>query len=192
MNGGIFAIDSERLSLRIPTLSDFDESAAMWSDAAVVRYIGGRSFTREESWARLMRHVGHWQLLGLGFWVVRECDGGRFVGEVGLADFRRDIQPSLDGALEIGWVLSPRVHGNGYATEAARAALEWLGRRRGPARTVCIVEPENTASIRVAQKCGFGEFARTIYKNSAVILFERPALAGSAERESASQESRRV
>ncbi|HEY6578632.1 MAG TPA: GNAT family N-acetyltransferase [Rhizomicrobium sp.] len=169
------ALDSERLALRAPTLDDFEESAAMWSDASVVRHIGGRPFTREESWARLMRHAGHWQLLGFGFWVVRERTGGRFVGEVGLAEFRRDIRPSFDGAFEIGWALSPSAQGRGYATEAALAALDWIGRRRGPARTVCIIEPENARSIGVATKCGYTEFARTMYKNSSVIVFERPS-----------------
>ena len=42
--------DTERLVLRVPTLDDFEESAAMWSDETVVRHIGGRPFTREESW----------------------------------------------------------------------------------------------------------------------------------------------
>jgi RimJ/RimL family protein N-acetyltransferase len=166
-------LDTERLSLRVPTLNDFEDSAAMWSDQAIVRHIGGRPFTREESWLRLLRHVGHWQLFGFGFWVVRERTGGRFVGEVGLGDFRRETIPSFHGDPEMGWVLARRAHGQGYATEAAETALEWMRLQHRTPRAVCMIEPENAASARVAAKCGFREFARTTYKDSAVVLLER-------------------
>jgi RimJ/RimL family protein N-acetyltransferase len=167
------ALETRRLSLRVPTLSDFEDCAAMWGDPQVTHYLRGMPFTREESWARLLRYVGHWQLLGFGFWAVHEKTSGRFIGEVGLADFCRELQPSLDGAPEIGWALSPWAHGNGFATEAASAALGWIAARFGPQRTVCIIHPENSASLSVAQKCSFTEFARTTYKDSPVILFER-------------------
>ena len=167
------ALHTVRLSLQVHALSDFEDCAAMWSDPEVMRYLHNRPFTREEAWARLLRYVGHWQLLGFGFWAVRERASGRFVGEVGLADFRRDICPAIDGSPEIGWVLAPWAQGNGFATEAARATLNWADRRFGPVRTACIIHPENSASLRVAYKCGYGEFARTTYKDSPVILFER-------------------
>ena len=166
-------LETRRLSLRVHGVSDFEDCAAMWRDPQVMHYLSGRPFTREEAWARLHRYVGHWQLLGFGFWAVREKTSGRFVGDVGLADFRRDLQPSIDGSPEIGWGLSPWAHGNGFATEAANAALEWIGARFGAPRTVCIIHPENLASLNVARKCSFKEFARTTYKDSPVILFER-------------------
>jgi RimJ/RimL family protein N-acetyltransferase len=166
-------LNTERLSLRVPTVADFEDSAAMWGDPAVIRYIGGRPFTREESWLRLLRHVGHWQLLGFGFWVVRQRTGGGFVGEVGLGDFRREMTTAFRGDPEIGWVLARDACGKGYATEAAQAAIEWMRLRHRSERTVCMIEPDNVASLRVAAKCGFHEFAHTNYKNSAVVLLER-------------------
>lgn len=165
--------DSARLSLRLPGVGDFEESAAMWGDPAVVRYIGDRPFTREESWARLLRNVGHWHISGYGLWTVRERASGTFVGEVGFGSFYRMIEPALDDAPEAGWVLSPGVHGKGFGTEAARAAHDWIERHRAPARTVCIIQAGNDASLRVAAKCGYGEFARTTYRNAGVILFAR-------------------
>ena len=149
----------------------------MWGDADVVRYIGERPFTREESWGRLMRQVGHWQLFGFGFWVVREAQGEAYVGEVGFGDLRRNIEPSFEGFPEIGWALAPSAQRRGYATEAALAGREWMESRHGPRRTVCLIAAENTPSIRVATKCGYGEYARTTYKNSPVILLERPIAA---------------
>ena len=134
-----------------------------------------------------MRYVGHWTVLGFGYWVVREKASGRFVGEVGFADFRRELTPSnesptdgepqtyrpLEGAPEIGWVLAPWAHGKGFATEAARAAIDWCETRFGAVRTVCVVNPENALSIRVAEKCGYREWARASYKGAPTILFER-------------------
>ena len=167
------AIDTERLTMRRPGLEDFEESLAIWADPQVVRYISGKPSTPEEMWARLLRYVGHWELLGYGFWVVREKSTGRFVGEMGLADFRRDIEPSLGGSKEAGWVVAPWAQGKGFATEAVRAALRWAEERFGPERVVCIIDPENAASLKVAHKCGFREFARGTYKGSPSLMFER-------------------
>jgi RimJ/RimL family protein N-acetyltransferase len=111
-------------------------------------------------------------LLGYGPWIVRERATGSFVGEVGIVDLHRDITPLID-APEAGWVLSPAAHGHGYATEAVNAALAWRDANVAGNRTVCMIDPENVASIRVAAKCGFHEFGRTAYKDAAVILFER-------------------
>lgn len=166
-------LTTERLVLRPVALADFDEITAVYKDSGVVRHLGGRQFTREEAWARVMRHVGHWQMFGFGFWVIRHKQDGRYVGDVGLAYFRRDIEPTYEDAPEAGWVLAPWAQRQGFATEAARAAHGWIDERFRPRRTACIIEPENAGSIRVAEKCGYCEFARTTYKNTAVILFER-------------------
>lgn len=118
-------LETDRLIMRPHVRGDFDESFAMWSDPEVIRFIGGQPFSRGEVWARLMRYAGHWALLGFGYWVVRDKQRGRFLGEVGFADFQRQIEPPLEGTPEIGWALSPAAHGRGYATEAVRAALRW-------------------------------------------------------------------
>jgi RimJ/RimL family protein N-acetyltransferase len=171
-------IDTERLTMRCPRLEDFEEALAMWADPQVTRYIGGKPSTREEMWARLLRYVGHWDLMGFGFWVVREKSTGRFVGEVGLADFRRDIEPPLGASKEAGWALSPSAHGKGFATEAVRAALRWAEGRFGPERVVCLIDPENEASLKVAHKCGFREFSRGTYKGGPTLMLERVPGAG--------------
>jgi RimJ/RimL family protein N-acetyltransferase len=167
------ALETDRLTLRGHTLDDFSECVAMWADPEVTRYIGGRPSAEDEVWTRLHRYVGHWVLLGFGYWVVREKQTGRFVGEVGFADFKRAVEPSFGGAPEIGWVLSPWAHGKGFATEAVRAAIAWGDAHFGRVRTVCMISPENVPSIRVAEKCGYKEFARTIFKGDDTLLFER-------------------
>jgi RimJ/RimL family protein N-acetyltransferase len=167
------AIDTARLSLRSHRVDDFADSASLWGDPRVTRYIGGRTLTGEEAWTRLLRYIGHWSALGFGYWVARETSSGRFVGEVGLADFRRDIEPPLDGAPEAGWVLAPWAHGQGFATEAVSAVLAWGAAHFGPRRTVCLIHPENVASIRVAEKVGFRVCQHTTYHGEPTILFDR-------------------
>jgi len=164
---------TERLLFRGHRLEDFEDCAALWGDPEVTRYVGGRPFTREEVWTRLLRYVGHWSLMGFGFWAITEKSSGRFVGEVGFAEFKRDLQPSIEGYPEGGWVLAKWAHGQGLATEAVRAATAWADAHLGSQRTVCMIIPENAASLRVASKCGYSEFARTSYKNQSITLFER-------------------
>jgi RimJ/RimL family protein N-acetyltransferase len=174
VSSSIPALETERLLLRGHTLDDFEDSAAMWSDPLVTRYIGGGPCSREETWTRLLRYVGHWSLLGFGYWVVHEKATRRFVGEVGFAEFMRSVQPPIEGTPEIGWVLVRRAHGRGYATEAVTAALDWAETRFGPSqRTVCLIAPENRPSIRVAEKCGYERIAEAIYHGAQTLIFAR-------------------
>lgn len=171
------ALDTDRLTLRGHRLEDYEECLALWSAPEVVRFISGKPTTREEMWARLMRYAGNWALLGYGFWVVRERATGKFVGEVGICDFHREMEPPLGeaAAREAGWVLSPAVHGRGYATEAVQAALSWADANGPAGPSCCLIHPDNQASIRVAEKVGFQPKGRGIYKGEPSLVFERPA-----------------
>ena len=122
---------------------------------------------------RLMRNAGNWALMGYGSWLVEEKGGGTFVGEIGFMTLIRDIVPSLEGYPEIGWVVAPRAHGKGYATEAVRAALAWSDANIAEPRTTCIISPENAPSLGVAAKCGFTEFARTSFRGEPTVMLER-------------------
>jgi RimJ/RimL family protein N-acetyltransferase len=190
-SGKVPVIETERLRLRGHRLEDFPDSAALWADPFVTRFIGGKPLSEEEVWARVLRYVGHWAWMGFGYWVVEEKSVGRFAGEVGFADWKRDISPSLQGVPELGWVLASRVHGMGYATEAVSAAIAWGNANFGAtysatkdpsyrrpvapqlsaARMVCIIDPDNIRSIRVAEKCGFKEVQPASYKGEPTILF---------------------
>lgn len=166
-------ITTARLTLRGHHLDDFADCVRLWSDPDVIRYIATRPFTEEEIWARLLRYVGHWSLMGFGYWMVRETTTDRFVGEVGFAEHRRELTPSIVGVPESGWVLTPSAHGQGFATEAVRAVVEWGDVHFGRTRTVCLIAPDNGPSLRVAEKAGYREFARASYKDNPTILLER-------------------
>jgi RimJ/RimL family protein N-acetyltransferase len=167
------AFETARLAMRPHVRADFDESAAMWGDERVTRHIGGRPSTREESWSRLLRCVGHWSLFGYGYFVVREKASGRYVGEVGVAHFEREMDPPLGNVAEAGWVLAPWAHGQGFATEAVVGVLGWLEASVGVTETVCIVDVSNLPSLRVAEKCGYGRLRETTYKGDAIVVLGR-------------------
>ena len=154
-------------------MDDFVPCAAMWADPIVTRYIGGKPLAEEEVWSRLLRYVGHWVWLGFGYWVVEEKSTGAFVGEVGFADYKRNLKVPVKSSPEIGWVLASQCHGKGYATEAARAAIVWGDAHFGPSRTICLIAPENLPSIRVAEKCGYRELQLATYKGEPTIVFIR-------------------
>jgi RimJ/RimL family protein N-acetyltransferase len=164
-------IETERLKLRGHTIDDASNVVALWSNPEVTRYIG-KPLTAEECWARLLRYVGHWSLLGFGYWVVEEKAAGEFVGEVGFSNSKRAIEPPL-GSVEVGWVLTPSKHGLGYATEAVNAVLAWGREHFGPAEAACLIHPEHYASIRVAQKCGFMRRQLGIYKGDPALILDR-------------------
>jgi len=170
---------TQRLIFQPHTAADFDESAALWSDPLTVEYIGGTVSTREESWTRLLRNIGHWHVTGYGFWVVRERATGRFVGEVGAKMFRRSLDAAWEDMPEIGWVLAGWARGKGFATEATRAAIAWGDQHFGWNETLCIIEPGNVASHSVAAKCGFVEIGRRVYRTNDVIVFRRSRNDGS-------------
>src|SRR5688500_3429452 len=106
-------LQTPRLVLRAHALSDFDAAVAMWADPVVVRYTIGQPSTAQRTWLRLLTYLGHWDLMGYGYWAVEEKATGRFIGEVGFADFKRGLDPSIEGVPELGWVLAPHAHGKG-------------------------------------------------------------------------------
>lgn len=167
-------IETARLLLRPPLVGDFDDLFRLWTAPEVFRFISGKPSTREESWARLLRYIGHWTAFGFGFFGVVEKASGRYVGECGLMDFQREISPLLDASAEAGWVFSPQASGRGFATEAMSAIVDWYCKRPNAKPLACIIAPENTASIGVAKKLGFVLESETLYRGETTILFRRP------------------
>lgn len=154
-------------------MSDFENCFAMWGDPAVTRFIGGQPSTSQQVWGRILNYAGHWAHMGFGYWVVEEISTGKFVGEVGFADFRRVMEPPLEKVPEAGWVLAPHAHGKGYATEAVKLIHEWGDKNFPSKRTVCMIDPKNLQSIRVAEKLGYRESHVAQYMGNSTIVFIR-------------------
>jgi len=165
-------LETERLRLRAHTKDDYESLIAVWTDETVAAAFNNRVFSREECWHRLLRYCGHWPAMGYGYWAVEEKTTGRMIGDVGFADYKRIIEPSLGDAPEAGWTLIGATHGKGYATEAMRAAQTWGDTHFASPRTVCIITPDNAPSLSVAAKLGFAEYARGDYQGP-ILLLER-------------------
>lgn len=166
-------IETSRLRLRPHSVSDFEDVAAMWSDPWVIRYTIGTASPRQSSWQRMLAYRGHWALLGFGYWAVEEKSSGAYIGELGFADFKRSVQPSIDGMPELGWALVSNARGKGYATEGLRGAIAWGDSHFGSIPTVCIIHSENLVSFRVAEKLGYSESFRTTSGGITRAIFSR-------------------
>jgi len=166
-------LETPRLLLRRHRLDDFAACRGMWADARVTQFVGGLPLSEEDAWLKFIRNAGHWPLLGFGFWVVEEKSTQAFAGEVGIAHFFRETQPPVENLREAGWILAAAMQGKGYATEAVHAALSWSDGRFADPRTMCMIHPDNTPSLRVAEKCGFREWFRGTYHDEPCILLQR-------------------
>lgn len=166
-------LETIRLTLRPHGVEDYADCRALWADADVVRHIGGMSQNSQAVWFRLLRYAGMWSLLGHGMWVIQERDSGAFLGEAGLLSAERGIA-ELEGVPEAGWVLGQQAWGRGIATEAMQAILKWADAHVASPSIRCIIDPDNRASIKVAEKLGFHALTDTQYGGRPTRVFDRP------------------
>lgn len=167
-------IETERLILRSFRREDLDAHAATLGDAEVMRHIGGQALSREDAWRRLLSGVGSWSVLGIGPWAVELRDASRVVGHCGFFDFERDMEPSIRGEPEMGWIFDPSVHGKGIAYEACSAALTWADANIQASSYPAIIGSENEASQKLAVRLGFERQGDAIYKGETIAFFRRP------------------
>ena len=171
--GAVPVLETERLILCAHALEDFDAFAAMMTDPEVARYTFGQPMSAEEAWPKFVRSPGLWEFFGYGFWTVKDKASGEYLGMVGYGEFMRDIEPSIRGIPEIGWLLTSKIHGQGYGSEAVGAVVRWGDENLKTDVTCCIVEEANVPSIRLAEKFGYREYARAKYHDKNVIMYKR-------------------
>ena len=142
------SLETNRLTLRQFRESDLDEYAAICADPQVMRFLGGKPYTRAETWRHMATMLGHWQLRGYGMWAVQEKSSGLLVGRIGFNHY--EGWPGF----ELAWTLGRPHWGRGYATEGARAALDYAFATLEQPHVISLIHPDNTASIRVAERLG--------------------------------------
>jgi RimJ/RimL family protein N-acetyltransferase len=164
-------IETARLTLREWRAADADEYAELAADPDVTRYIGGVTGP-EQSWRSVALHAGHWILCGYGHWAVERKSDGQFVGRAGL------WSPEASGwpGIEVGWTFARHAWGNGYATEAADAAMRWAWTALAVPRLISVIHPENKASMRVAERSGLAFLRDEELRGQSLSIFgiERP------------------
>jgi RimJ/RimL family protein N-acetyltransferase len=145
----MITLETDRLILRMLRESDLDAYAEMCADPEVMRFIGdGQPLARPLAWGNLALMVGHWSLRGYGLWAAEERSSGALVGRIGFWN------PEGWPGFEIGWMLRRSFWGRGYATEGARRALRYAFTQLWQPHVISLIHPDNTASIRVAQRLG--------------------------------------
>lgn len=153
-------IETERLWLCAWSDADLPAARTIFADPEVMRYInGGQPLADAEIRNFIMRQQDHFRSRGFCLWKLLLKMDGRFVGFCGL-------QPlELDGAqeVEIGWRLVKDQWDRGFATEAARVALQHAVEHARLPRVIAIAIPENRASLRIMEKLGL-KFERTTRK----------------------------
>lgn len=141
-------IETERLRLRAFESRDLEPYAEMYADDLFVRYLSGKTLTKEQAWENMALILGHWSLLGYGIWVIERLGTGELVGRAGLLNL-----PGWPD-VEICWALSSKFWGNGYATEAANASINWAFREAGIQRLISLIHRDNLRSEAVALRLG--------------------------------------
>lgn len=147
--GGI--LETHRLILRPFRDDDLEAYAAMGADPEVMRFLSpdGSLLSRADAWRQMAMFLGHWELRGYGTWAVQERTSGDLVGRVGLHF------PEGWPDRELGWTIARRFWGRGYATEAARTAIDHAFGTLGWTHLVSLIHPDNGPSIRLAERLGY-------------------------------------
>ncbi|MEM8490503.1 MAG: GNAT family N-acetyltransferase [Pseudomonadota bacterium] len=166
-------IKTERILLRGHRASDHDPALKLWQSEGVYRYITGKPLSAQEVWLRLLRYAGLWDFLGFGYWAVEHRETGAYLGQVGFADFKREISGFESHHPEAGWILHPEWAGQGLATEAMTAACSWLDAQGTWNKSFCIISAGNAASVRLAEKLGYRHTQDTLFAGESTGVYFR-------------------
>ena len=147
-------VETPRLLLRQPELSDAERLMEIIWDPEVVEKKqvtlteppGGIELAR----GKVEGTIRHWELRGYGQWTVVESATGQIVGCVG---FFHPISIAWPG-IDLSWIIHRSRWGNGLATEAGRAAIQWAWDTGKIDHIISLIHPADLRSIRVATKIG--------------------------------------
>lgn len=163
---------TERLELWLPTADDLDPMFAIVSDPLTHRFLGPAP-TMADHFMRFTRNAGSWQIYGYGILMIRRRGDDTLLGNCGIFHSWRGLGDDFDNQPEAGWILSTSASGQGHAEEAMRAIYHWFDATYGPRRTVCMIDPGNAPSLRLAEKLGFSPLRDTTFADGPIRLFER-------------------
>ena len=162
------AFESPRLLLRAFKPDDFEPMVGFYA-SEVSRPYGGPC-SRDEAWRKFAVYSGHWVLRGYGPWALEEKGSGQFVGLCGMWFPEGFPEP------EISWALIPGQHGKGYATEAARRALQAAYENFGWKTAVSVIATDNAASHAVAQRLGAKVESRIAFRGAQADVYRHVPL----------------
>ena len=141
--------ETERLLLRHYSPTDWDDLAALYADPEFTRFLNPPS-SREQVRDDIAAYIEEYERIGYGFYATLYKPDGRFIGRCGL------LSQCIEGVkeVEVAYGIAPAYWGRGVGTEAARAVKEYGFRQFGFPRLISLVDHDNIASQRVAEKNG--------------------------------------
>jgi RimJ/RimL family protein N-acetyltransferase len=145
----VIVIETPRLLMRHYTLEDVDALAEVLCDHDNMRFFPNR-FERKDAQEWIQKNMHRYADDGVGGWALILKPANKFAGYCGL------VYREVDGAreLEVGYGLARHSQGQGIATEAARACMNYAFTTLGEERVISLIRPENLPSRRVAERNG--------------------------------------
>jgi ribosomal-protein-alanine N-acetyltransferase len=144
-------LETHRLILRRLLPDDLDDLFALYRDPEIRRYFPEGTLTYEETREELEWFLnGHPAHPELGLWATIHKETDQFIGRCGLLPWTIEQHPEV----EVAYLLAKAYWGQGLGTEAAQALVNYGFEQLGLSRLICLIDPENQASIRVATKIG--------------------------------------
>ncbi|NHN30617.1 GNAT family N-acetyltransferase [Paenibacillus agricola] len=153
-------LQTARLFLRPYTHEDIHALYPIFSDAVTMQYYPA-AFSLQQTQTWIQRNIERYNKDGFGLWAVCLQETKQCIGDCGL--IKQQIQGKTE--IEVGYHISKAFWSNGYATEAALACRDFGFEQMGVSKLVSIIDPRNTASIRVAEKIGFTKEQEAIIFN---------------------------
>lgn len=153
-------LQTDRLFLRELTLEDADLLSGIFSDPETMQHYP-KTLNREETETWIKTILNNYKNYGAGMWACHLKTTGEFVGQTGL-----HFHDNVDGLfeVEVGYLFLRKHWHNGYATEAAKACMNYGHDKLGYERIVSLIRPENLPSRRVAERNGLAIEKEIDYK----------------------------
>ena len=161
-------LETERLVLRLPQLSDFDAYAAFMASERA-GFVGG-PLERDLSWRGFGHMMGHWVLRGYGLFVITDRTDGRPLGMAGMLNPEGWPEP------ELGWSLwEAAAEGRGIAREAVEAARGYAYGPLGWTTAISLIAPDNLPSAGLARRLGAVEERAWELRGKTVNIWRHPS-----------------
>ncbi len=153
-----FTLSTERLFLRHFTPDDREDLFKIAQEPGIFQYFPTKTaWDMERVDGNIQHQIDHWDQVGYGLWAVTLRETGQLMGWCGL-----EFLPETNET-EVGYLLSRVFWGKGYATEAARASVDFGKNNIGLKEIIGLTDPLNIASQRVLEKCGLTFTWRQVY-----------------------------
>jgi RimJ/RimL family protein N-acetyltransferase len=165
-------ITTERLVLRRWREDDVEPLATILCHPDVARWLGTSS--PSDVALTVERYEHSWDTLGFGRFAVTDRATGRLIGRAGI--MRQDAWTATEDKVEVGWAIDRASWGQGLATEAALAVVDDGFTRVGLRRLLSWTLPENVASRRVMEKCGFAHMGTASWAGRPHVWYARARL----------------